>query len=125
MSLSSIAIPNIGAASDSRIAPHELVTYRVRATVRQIISESDGDWHIVLGDLTNPARTMIAEIPSPDCAATSLHRQWYLAARDSLRRVPRNGTATFVGVGFFDSMHNQRGRAQNGFELHPIVFIAR
>ena len=35
------------------------------------------------------------------------------------------GQATFTGVGFWDFIHNQRGRARNGFELHPVLAVER
>jgi hypothetical protein len=31
------------------------------------------------------------------------------------------GTATITGVGFFDKKHGQRGVADNGIELHPLL----
>src|SRR2546423_1809893 len=31
------------------------------------------------------------------------------------------GTATIRGVGFFDTIHGQRGVAPNGIELHPVL----
>lgn len=31
------------------------------------------------------------------------------------------GTATIVGVAFFDPIHGQGGVAQNGIELHPVL----
>jgi hypothetical protein len=67
--LTAIPIPEIPYPIDRRIAPHELRVYRVRAVVSQIISEDDGDWHVVLRDPSSSA-SMIAEIPSPECAAT-------------------------------------------------------
>lgn len=36
--------------------------------------------------------------------------------------VPRKGSATITGVGFFDFLHNQIGVAEtNGIELHPVL----
>ena len=31
------------------------------------------------------------------------------------------GLVTVTGVGFFDFLHEARGQAPNGFELHPVV----
>lgn len=122
--LGSIPIPEIPYPNDRRIAPHEHRRYRVTGVITQILTESDGDWHIIIADPANPNATMIAEIPSPECAATEAHRRLYSAARDSLRRIPRRGVAVVEGVGFFDFIHNQRGRARNGIELHPVLSIA-
>lgn len=124
-SLGAIPIPEIPYPNDRRIAPHELRVYRVRGTLGYISTQDDQDWHIVLHDLERPRATIIVEIPAPECAATPTHAALYAAARDSLRRVPRGERVVVEGVGFFDFIHNQRGRARNGFELHPLLFLAR
>lgn len=123
--LGAIPIPEIPYPNDRRIAPYELQVYRIRATVGYMSTQDDQDWHIVLHDRERPEDTMIAEIPSPNCAATAAHAVLYAAARDALRRVPRGGAVVVEGVGFFDFIHNQRGRARNGFELHPVLAIRR
>ena len=123
--LNAIPIPEIPYPLNGRIAPHELTVYRIRAVVLEILTESDGDWHVVLGDPNNLQVKIIAEIPSPDCAATERHREVYATARAVLRSVPRRGEIELEGVGFFDFIHNQRGRARNGFELHPVLQIRR
>lgn len=120
--LAEIAVPEIPYPLNGRMAPHELRVYRVTGIVSQVLHEDDKDWHIVMRD-PNTGQTMIAEIPSPECAANPYHAALYTAARDSLRKVPRGGTATIEGVGFFDFIHTQRGRARNGFELHPVTLI--
>ena len=107
----------------SRIAPYELRLYRVHAILRQILPESDGDWHIVLADPDRPRETLVAEIPDSACALGSGHEAEYAAARRALRGVPRYGLVELDGVGFFDFLHGQRGMAPNGFELHPVVAI--
>lgn len=123
--LGKIKIPEIPYPNAARMAPHERQVYRVRAVVAQILDESDGDWHLILESPEDPSATMIAEIPSPECAASPAHAALYLAARDALRRTPRRGTVLIEGLGFFDFIHNQRGRARNGFELHPVLTITR
>lgn len=123
--LGAIKIPEIPYPNDRRMPPHEQQVYRVHAVVDQILTESDGDWHLVLRGVENPAATMIAEIPSPACAATPAHAAMYQAARDALRRIPRRGEVIIDGVGFFDFIHNQRGRARNAFELHPVTALRR
>jgi hypothetical protein len=123
--LSSIPIPENPYPMNGRIAPQELTVYRIRAVVLQIITEFEGDWHLVLGDPKDPQVTMIAEIPSPDCAATERHLEVFASARAVLRSIPRRGEIEIEGVGFFDFIHNQRGRARNGFELHPVLRITR
>ena len=125
LALNAIPIPEIPYPLNGRIAPHELTVYRIRAVVLEILTESDGDWHLILGDPKNLQVKIIAEIPSPDCAATERHRELYTSARAVLRSIPRQGEIEIEGVGFFDFIHNQRGRARNGFELHPVLHIRR
>jgi len=116
-------IPEVRYPDDRRLPPHELRLYRVTAIVWQIITaEADGDWHIVLRDPSDSS-TMIVEIPNPECTTDPTLAATFEAARAALRRVPRRGRATFTGVGFWDFIHNQRGRARNGFELHPVLQV--
>lgn len=121
--LGSLSIPEVPYPNDRRLAPHELRLYRVTAIVWQIITaEEDRDWHIVLRDPVD-STSMIVEIPNPACTVDQTLAARFQAARDALRRVPQRGQATFTGVGFWDFIHNQRGRAKNGFELHPVLLI--
>jgi hypothetical protein len=123
--LGALDIPEVPYPNDRRLAPHELRLYRVTAIVWQIITaEDDRDWHIVLRDPVDSS-SMIVEIPDPACTADPTLAARFQAARDALRRVPKRGQATFTGVGFWDFIHNQRGRARNGFELHPVLAIER
>lgn len=123
--LGAIPIPEIPYPLNGRMAPHEITVYRIRAVVLESLTESDGDWHLILRDPTNLQVSMIGEIPSPDCATNERHRALFAAARSALRSVPRQGEVEIEGVGFFDFIHNQRGRAKNGFELHPVLRIIR
>lgn len=123
--LNSIPIPEIPYPNARRIPPHELRTYRVSGVVAQVLVEDDRDWHIVLRDEEAPSLTMIVEIPAPECASVPADAERYEAARVALRGVPRAGVVEVTGVGFFDFIHNQRGRARNGFELHPVLTISR
>jgi hypothetical protein len=121
--LSGIPIPEIAYPLNGRIAPEELTVYRVRGIVDQIIVEDDRDWHIVLRDPESPAISMIVEIPDPRCVANTKLQSMLIDARKALHSVPRKGIAEFDGVGFFDFIHTQRGRARNGFELHPVLAV--
>ncbi len=123
--LGALPIPELAYPSNGRIPPHEFRVYQVRAVVEQILTESDGDWHLVLRDPTASDATLIAEIPSPLCAANAIDSARYVAVRDSLRRVPRRGAVVVEGVAFWDYIHNQRGRARNGIELHPVLRLVR
>ncbi|MDP9237413.1 MAG: hypothetical protein M3P30_08470 [Chloroflexota bacterium] len=118
----------------SRIAPTELTTFSITATVVEFKLEADKDIHVVIADLDDPAQTMIVEFPdAADCsgAVGSAHRVEMEAARaaliaafgqpssSSFRRI--TGTATFTGVGFLDVLHGQTGVAPNGIERHPVL----
>ena len=93
-----------------RVPPHELTIYRVRAIVRQMSTESDGDWHLVLADPNDQRVTLIGEIPDSVCALGSPFAGAYSAARRSLRRFGRGATVEITGVGFFDHPHGNGGR---------------
>jgi hypothetical protein len=113
--------------------------------------ESDGDYHLVIGDQNG--NTMIAEIPNPADAAGSYFLDQITATRqafDAHFQLPEPTTAarpedaqnvkaaslfalplitsadeqvTITGIGFFDFIHGQTGVAPNGIELHPVVNI--
>src|SRR5881296_3798438 len=45
------------------------------------------------------------------------------AVRDIALAAPIHSLLTVTGVGFFDFLHEARGQAPNGFELHPVVSV--
>jgi hypothetical protein len=109
---------------NQRVAPYELTTYRVVAAVREVLpTENDGDIHVVLQDLEDSSRTLIAEAPDSACALGSRFIGAFASAYRTLRDAPRHAIVIVDGVGFFDYVHGQRGVAPNGFELHPILAI--
>ena len=120
--LGALPVPAGPKPDDRRLPPHELQVYRVRAIIDQISTEDDSDWHLILRDPRNPRATMIAEIPAPECGPPEL-AALFTEARTQLRRIPRRGEAIVEGVAFFDFFHNQRGRAPNLIELHPVLRI--
>jgi len=112
-------------------------TYRVRARLVESRLEDDQDFHLVIVDLRYPSRTMIVEFPDPACTrhAVQKRRLQMQSARsrfinacgfpssssfDRLR-----GTASIIGVGFFDFIHGQAGVAPNGIELHPVLSFTK
>jgi hypothetical protein len=102
--------------SGSRL-PFERHVFRVTAAVTLVLSEDDGDLHLVLSD---GGQTMIAESPSASCGsgATLQHRRQMAQARTQVGVCAR---ARVTGVAFFDFNHGQTGVAPNAIELHPIV----
>lgn len=107
-----------------RVAPRELETFRVVAIVRNVSRpEDDGDLHVVLEDLEDSTRTMVAEVPDSACALGSAYIHDFAAAYRAARDAPRRAIAVVDGIGFFDFLHGQSGAAPNGFELHPVLAL--
>lgn len=114
--------------ADRRVAPIETQTYKIRAVLVGYELEEDGDFHVVVADVGDPSKTMITEIPSPDCAGAcaSGHREEFQRARAAIMGLPEPVhpvTIVVTGVGFFDFLHGQTGGAPNGIELHPVLTI--
>jgi hypothetical protein len=121
--LGAIPIHEIPYSYDRRIEPEELIVYRVKARLLKVRREKDSDLHLLLGDLEETDKRMIAEIPAPECAIGTGHEQEYRSAQTMLSSIRTNSIVEIVGVGFFDFLHEQRGAAKNGFELHPVLSI--
>jgi len=76
---------------------------------------------------------MIVEFPTVACSSGATQgaktrmknaRNAFVATcgvpgKSSFRKL--KGIATIRGIGFFDSIHGQRGVAPNGIELHPAL----
>ena len=90
----------------------------VTAEVTKVISEDDGDKHVVLQDAAG--NTMIAEAPTSSCNsdATAYRRNQMEQARAAVTVCTK---AEVMGVAFFDFFHHQTGVAPNEIELHPIL----
>lgn len=101
---------------------HEFSIVTIDTTVLRYHKEADQDLHLVLkGD---SGLTMIAEIPSPECAATSPWAGSMKTAREQFLKIYRPGVRVrLMGVIFFDKIHGQDGVAVQGVELHPVLRI--
>jgi len=118
-----------------RLVGIETMTFKVRGVVLKFKLEDDRDFHVVIAQSNNHARTMIVEFPNVECSEVC-HSQF----ADLIRQARADFVARFgeptesfttldhpirvevVGVGFFDRMHNQTGRAlPSGIELHPVI----
>jgi hypothetical protein len=120
------ALPAAG-GGNSRETPTETTLWELtNVTLTEIKAESDSDYHLVLSDGTH---TLIAEIPYPNCATSSVWSCFISSARvevetmftvTSTPQYPAK-TVTVRGVGFFDFAHGQNGVAPNAIELHPIL----
>ena len=129
--LTSIPVPAGATTSPTRVAPIETSTFVLDGTLTDYRMNDDSDYHLVLKSSTGV--TMIVEIPHPDCVSTaSPFRSQIEAARaavDAAVAPTRSFKATAAlvratGVGFWDSLHGQRGVAPNGIELHPVTAVA-
>lgn len=111
----------------------ELSTYRLTADLVFIQLKEDGDIHLVLADPAT-GQTMITEFIDIRCPGTerSLKKPEMLAARTALEAAcgaatesarSLQGAITMVGVGFWDTIHPERGAAPNGVELHPALSV--
>jgi len=114
----------------NRVQPTETTLFVLGATLTEYTLEDDSDYHLVLSD---PAgKTMIAEIPSPNCIGSlSPFAAGIASARPEFDARFTASTdfktadiqVKVTGVGFFDFVHGQTGVAPNGIELHPVLDI--
>jgi hypothetical protein len=143
-----LAVPAV-LPPDGRSAGAEETMWQLDATLTGYKLESDGDYHLVIGD--GQGNTMIAEIPNPsDLAPGSFFAQQIATARQAFDNqfgitqataaamaaataaatvqagamlVQSATPVTLTGLGFFDFAHGQDGVAPNAIELHPVTSI--
>lgn len=117
--------------ANNRISPRETTQYRITGTLTKYARESDSDYHLVIQD--SSGRTMIVEIPSPNCVGSG--SPFITGIRNARSEFDAKLTATssfksvsapvaIKGVGFWDFLHGQTGVAPNGIEVHPVLDIA-
>jgi hypothetical protein len=115
---------------NNRVPPTELTTWRLSATLVKYVRSYDSDYHLVIRD--EAGRTMIAEIPDPNCIPVGSPFKTGIAhARSQFDGVltpttsfqDTNVPVTLTGIGFFDHDEGQEGIAPNGIELHPVIDI--
>lgn len=121
----------------ARIAPTELTTFQLKATVQVFKLEDDRDFHVVISEPDNPYETMIVEFPDAAVcsgAVDSSFKDAMQQARDAFVSICGKPNTSFrtckadvdiIGVGFFDFIHGQNGVAPNGIELHPVLKITK
>jgi hypothetical protein len=117
--------------STTRVAPFETTLWTINASLIRFKLEGDSDYHLVLSD--SGGKTMIVEIPSPDCVGSGspfLSAITNARAQFDARFTPTSSfqnvsiPVRVIGVGMFDFLHGQSGVAPNGAELHPVLDIA-
>jgi hypothetical protein len=121
--LGEIPIHEVPYPYDRRVEPEELKVYRVRARLVAIKLEKDSDLHLLLAEPEDDKVRMIAEAPAPECAEGTGHEELFRKVREQVGSLHRGDLVVVTGLGFFDFLHEQRGAAKNGIELHPIVSI--
>lgn len=101
---------------------HEFSIVVIDTMVLRYHKEADQDLHLVLKG--ESGLTMIAEIPSPECVATSPWANSIKSAREQFLKIYRPGVCVrLTGVIFFDKLHGQDGVAIQGVELHPVLRV--
>jgi len=109
------------ASPNHRIAPVELTTYTVTATLTDIHREHDLDQKLEIDD--GAGHHMLAELPDVSLSTTSVFAAQIKHAHEELAAwhgdVP--ATVQVTGVGFFDEPTGQSEQAPNEIELHPIL----
>jgi len=116
--------------ANSRIAPRETTQYRLSGTLTKYAREGDSDYHLVVVD--SAGRSMIVEIPAPNCVGAgspfgpgvaNARRQFDARFTATTSFKTTSTPVTVRGVGFWDFLHGQTGVAPNGIELHSVLDI--
>ena len=116
--------------ANSRIAPRETTQYSLSGTLTKYAKEGDSDYHLVIQD--SAGRTMIVEIPAPNCVGagspfgpgvTNARRQFDARFTATTTFKTTSTPVTVRGVGFWDFLHGQTGVAPNGIEIHSVLNI--
>jgi len=127
--LSTITVPST-LPDNGRVQPTETTVWVLNATLVKYARSFDQDYHMVFSD--GAGRTMIAEIPDPNCVGPSspfaagiahARAQFDAAFTATNSFQTANVPVQITGVGFFDYFEGQEGIAPNGIELHPIIDI--
>jgi len=126
------AFPKISVSEDTTRMSFEEQSVTIACTIVAFKREDDKDIHLILIDASQDS--MIAEVPSTDCAevAASAYASDFIAASQwvtanlgtpttDFKNV--NKPATVTGVLFQDFDHGQDGHAKNYREIHPVTKI--
>lgn len=119
-----VGIPRPDAARGEHARlPLERRTFRVRARLLEVITQADGDVHLVLAEPADPSVVLVAEIPDSACAPRSRRSSDFARAQQWVHRQALPIEVEVEGVAFWDDRHGQIGMARNGIELHPVLRI--
>lgn len=111
----------------------ETAIYSIDCFVIGYKKEPDQDIHIIVEDI-NTDETMVIELMSSDCPEvrnTSRYKmaaelyQWFVenigVPHTSFTFLTNHKKVNITGVGFWDYLHGQKGMANNGREIHPVL----
>ena len=109
---------------------YEFNVYEIKCRITGFRKDDQGDYHLVLMDLTDSTSTIVGQILNPD--SPGLAGSQYMGSFKNTREefelfmLPRNKVMdniyTITGVCFFD-LHHEVGSAPNLVEIHPIMDI--
>ena len=103
----------------------EFNVFLIKCKVLEYLKQDDGDYHLIVSDIKNPEFKMIVEIIMPKYGNKIYYKE-FKHVRDFFNKLKRkiiNYNFEITGVGFFDLIHNQKGKALNYLELHPVLSI--
>ncbi len=119
---------------NKRIAS-ETTVYSITCYIVSYKKESDQDIHLVIMD-PETKETMVAEIANPSCTDVMHSNQlnkfiktydWFIShigkPTSKFKNVVNSKPVTITGVGFWDHLHGQKGMANGGREIHPVLSI--
>lgn len=133
-------LPRPSTLGNTRAASAERKIWVIEAILTDYKEErgahGDTDYHLAIAD--DDGNTMIAEIPKPSCVTSTtpqpLRNLIHQARADfdakftvtgSFKQPPTTQRVRITGPAMFDIIHGtpQRGVADNGIEIHPVIKI--
>jgi hypothetical protein len=119
--------------ADTRMNSQERTIYRVRGFLKNFrIDSDDDDYQLVISD--EDGNSLVAAIPSPDCAAKSRFIDQLKSARAAFAQHHQAGAdflkeaihepVEIIGPGFFGIPEGQAYCAPNFVEIHPVLKIS-
>ena len=113
----------------------ESEVYSIDCFIVGFKEENDKDIHVIIEDIETD-ETMVIEIPSYECLEVQktsryqlfkeLHEWFYKNIGHPSSKfvfLQKHIPVTITGVGYFDFLHGQKGMAENGREIHPVLSI--
>jgi len=111
----------------------ETTVYSLDCYIIGFVKELDRDIHVVIKD-SKTEETMVVEIPiyiDDNIKNTSRYlqfkklREWFVnnigEPHTIFKKLKKPILVTLSGVGFWDTVHGQKGMAANGREIHPVL----